>query len=128
MRGSRRRIDGGVEEGSVVGVDYDPLLAKLVVRAETRGAAIARARRALSEWIVLGVETKSRLLDAVLASSPSAFRSTSRPSATATGIETGDAPRPATHAASTRPFSRCDVNAGDRRMSGEPRTVSRARS
>ena len=62
------RVDGGVEEGSVVGVDYDPLLAKLVVHAQTRGAAIARARRALSEWIVLGVETNARLLEAVLAS------------------------------------------------------------
>jgi acetyl/propionyl-CoA carboxylase alpha subunit len=62
------RIDAGVEEGSIVGVDYDPLLAKLVVSASTREAAIARARRALEEWIVLGVETNARLLDAVLAS------------------------------------------------------------
>ena len=62
------RVDAGVEEGSVVGVDFDPLLAKLVVSAATREAAIARARRALGEWIVLGVETNARLLDAVLAS------------------------------------------------------------
>jgi acetyl/propionyl-CoA carboxylase alpha subunit len=62
------RVDAGVGEGSVVGVDYDPLLAKLVVSASTREAAIARARRALGEWIVLGVETNARLLDAVLAS------------------------------------------------------------
>jgi acetyl/propionyl-CoA carboxylase alpha subunit len=62
------RVDAGVEEGSVVGVDYDPLLAKLVVSASNRAAAIARARRALGEWIVLGVETNARLLDAVLAS------------------------------------------------------------
>jgi acetyl/propionyl-CoA carboxylase alpha subunit len=62
------RIDAGVEEGRVVGVDYDPLLAKLVVSASTRASAIARARRALEEWVVLGVETNARLLDAVLAS------------------------------------------------------------
>jgi acetyl/propionyl-CoA carboxylase alpha subunit len=62
------RVDAGVEEGSFVGVDYDPLLAKLVVSAGTRRAAIERARRALGEWVVLGVETNGRLLEAVLAS------------------------------------------------------------
>jgi acetyl/propionyl-CoA carboxylase alpha subunit len=62
------RVDAGVEEGSIVGVDYDPLLAKLVVSAETREAAIARAKRALEDWVVLGVETNARLLAAVLAS------------------------------------------------------------
>ncbi len=64
------RVDAGVEEGSVVGVEYDPLLAKLVVRAETRDAAIGRARRALAEWVILGVETNLPLLDAVCASGP----------------------------------------------------------
>ncbi len=67
------RVDAGIGEGSVVGVEYDPLLAKLVVSAGTREAAIARARRALAEWIVLGVETNIPLLDAVCASEP--FRS-----------------------------------------------------
>ena len=62
------RLDAGVETGSVVGVEYDPLLAKLILRASDRDAAIARARRALSEWIVLGVETNQPLLAAVLSS------------------------------------------------------------
>ena len=60
------RVDAGVEEGSRVGVEYDPLLAKLTVSAESRVAAIERAQRALSEWIVLGVETNLSLLRAVL--------------------------------------------------------------
>ena len=60
------RVDAGVGEGSEVGVDYDPLLAKLVVSAPDRDAAIRRARRALDEWIVLGVETNAPLLRAVL--------------------------------------------------------------
>ena len=60
------RVDAGVAEGTAVGVEYDPLLAKLVVSAETRGAAIERARRALGEWIVLGVETNAALLARVL--------------------------------------------------------------
>ena len=60
------RVDAGVAEGSRVGVEYDPLLAKLIVRAETREAAIARARRAVAEWVVLGVETNLPTLAAVL--------------------------------------------------------------
>jgi len=60
------RVDAGVEEGSVVGVEYDPLLAKLIVRAEDRAAAIARARRAVGAWIVLGVETNLSTLARVL--------------------------------------------------------------
>jgi acetyl/propionyl-CoA carboxylase alpha subunit len=41
------RVDSGVVEGSDVPVHYDPLLAKLIVHAETRDAAIARALAAL---------------------------------------------------------------------------------
>jgi acetyl/propionyl-CoA carboxylase alpha subunit len=62
------RVDAGVQEGSTIGLDYDPLLAKLVVSAPDRPAAIARARRALTEWVVVGVETNSPLLEVVLAS------------------------------------------------------------
>jgi acetyl/propionyl-CoA carboxylase alpha subunit len=62
------RVDAGVEEGSVVGLEYDPLLAKLVISAASREAAIQRARRALAEWVVLGVETNIPLLSAVLES------------------------------------------------------------
>jgi acetyl/propionyl-CoA carboxylase alpha subunit len=67
------RVDAGVGEGSDVGLEFDPLLAKLVVSAPDRDGAIARARRAVSEWVVLGVETNAPLLSAVLESSD--FRS-----------------------------------------------------
>jgi acetyl/propionyl-CoA carboxylase alpha subunit len=67
------RMDAGIERGSRVGVDYDPLLAKLVVHAADRAAAIQRALRALEEWVVLGVETNLPLLQEVLRSD--AFRS-----------------------------------------------------
>ena len=60
------RVDAGVERGSAVGLDYDPLLAKLVVSASDRRAAIARARRALEDWVVLGVETNRATLAAVV--------------------------------------------------------------
>jgi acetyl/propionyl-CoA carboxylase alpha subunit len=62
------RVDAGAGAGTVVGLDYDPLLAKLVVSAPDRAAAIDRSRRALAEWVILGVETNAPFLDAVLSS------------------------------------------------------------
>ena len=51
------RNDVGVEAGSVVPIDYDPMLGKLVVHAEDRPRAIARLARALDDFEVTGVET-----------------------------------------------------------------------
>jgi acetyl/propionyl-CoA carboxylase alpha subunit len=62
------RVDSGVAAGSVVGLEYDPLLAKVIVHAEDRPRAIERALRALGEFVVLGVETNAPLLSAVLRS------------------------------------------------------------
>jgi acetyl-CoA carboxylase biotin carboxylase subunit len=51
------RWDGGIVQGTEVALHYDPLLAKLIVHAPTRAAAIARMRRALGELVIAGVET-----------------------------------------------------------------------
>jgi acetyl-CoA/propionyl-CoA carboxylase biotin carboxyl carrier protein len=51
------RVDSGVTEGDVVGVNYDPLLAKLIVHAETREAARMRAVAALRSYPILGTRT-----------------------------------------------------------------------
>jgi acetyl-CoA carboxylase biotin carboxylase subunit len=51
------RVDSGVEEGDVVPLDYDPMLAKFVVWGKDRDEAIRRARRALAEARVEGIET-----------------------------------------------------------------------
>jgi len=51
------RWDGGIEIGSEVGLFYDPMLAKLIVHAPTRDAAIARMHRALLELTIEGVES-----------------------------------------------------------------------
>jgi acetyl-CoA carboxylase biotin carboxylase subunit len=51
------RWDGGIEVGSEIGLFYDPMLAKLIVHAPTREAAIARMHRALLELTVDGVDT-----------------------------------------------------------------------
>jgi len=56
-RGPGIRSDSGVYEGWTVPLEYDPLLAKLVVWGNDRAEAIARLRRALSEYEVLGIKT-----------------------------------------------------------------------
>ena len=61
------RVDSGIETGSEVTLFYDPLLAKLIVSAENREAAIARTRTALREYVVHGVITNVDFLQAVLA-------------------------------------------------------------
>jgi len=51
------RWDAGIETGSDVGLFYDPMLAKLIVYAPTREAAVERMRRALGELVIDGLET-----------------------------------------------------------------------
>jgi acetyl-CoA/propionyl-CoA carboxylase biotin carboxyl carrier protein len=60
------RVDSGVEEGDIVSVHYDPLLAKVIAFADGRRAAIARARAALARFPVLGVQTNIAFLIAIL--------------------------------------------------------------
>jgi acetyl-CoA carboxylase biotin carboxylase subunit len=51
------RIDTHIYDGYVVPPHYDSLLAKLIVHAENRPAALARMRRALAEFVVEGCKT-----------------------------------------------------------------------
>jgi len=51
------RVDSGVREGDIVGGEFDSMLAKLIVWGETRENALARARRALSEYHIEGLAT-----------------------------------------------------------------------
>ncbi|AOP53250.1 MAG: acetyl/propionyl/methylcrotonyl-CoA carboxylase subunit alpha [Brevibacterium aurantiacum] len=51
------RLDSGIGEGSVVGTDFDPMLAKLIITGADRNQALARARRALDEYRIEGVST-----------------------------------------------------------------------
>jgi acetyl-CoA carboxylase, biotin carboxylase subunit len=55
--GAGVRWDGGIETDTEVTLHYDPMLAKLIVWAPTREAAIERMRRALDELAISGVET-----------------------------------------------------------------------
>ncbi len=60
------RNDSGVYEGWDVPVHYDPLISKLIVRAETRQDAIRRMRRAVAEYKVLGIRTTLPFFERVL--------------------------------------------------------------
>ena len=64
------RVDTHVYEGYVIPPFYDSLIAKVIVWAEDRDAAIARGERALSELELEGVATTRELALAVLASEP----------------------------------------------------------
>ena len=65
-RAPRVRVDGGVVEGGTVSVHYDPLLAKVIVHADTRSSAIGRAAAALRDFPILGIRTNVPYLLAVL--------------------------------------------------------------
>ncbi len=61
------RVDGGVYAGWNVPIEYDPLLVKLSTWAGTRTAAIARMRRAVEEFRVLGIITNLSLFAELMA-------------------------------------------------------------
>ncbi len=65
-RGPGIRIDSGYAAGDEVTRFYDPLLAKLIVSAEDRPAAIRRMQTALREYVVHGVATNIDFLQSVL--------------------------------------------------------------
>ena len=60
------RWEAGVEAGSVVGLDFDPMLAKVVAHAPTRAEAAARLALALERLHLGGVSTNRDLLVATL--------------------------------------------------------------
>jgi acetyl/propionyl-CoA carboxylase alpha subunit len=61
------RVDAGYEEGDTVTRHYDPLLAKVIARADDRRAALGLLAKALEETEVLGVRTNIPFLRALVA-------------------------------------------------------------
>ena len=51
------RVDTAIYPGYTIPSEYDSLLAKVIVHAPTRAEAIARMRRALTEFVIDGVST-----------------------------------------------------------------------
>jgi 3-methylcrotonyl-CoA carboxylase alpha subunit len=60
------RLDCGFLDGTEVGVNYDPMLAKLVVWGETRDVAISKSIVSLDEVLFLGVKTNRDYLKRIL--------------------------------------------------------------
>jgi urea carboxylase len=62
------RVDGWVEAGSQVSAWYDPMLAKLIVTAPDRAAAVGALQQALDESRIAGIETNLDWLRTVVRS------------------------------------------------------------
>jgi acetyl-CoA/propionyl-CoA carboxylase biotin carboxyl carrier protein len=61
------RVDSGIRAGSVIGSDYDPMLAKVIGHGADRAAALRTLDRALAGTAVLGVTTNIEFLRFLLA-------------------------------------------------------------
>ena len=60
------RVDDGLEEGMEVSIYYDPMIAKLITFGADRTEAIARMKRAISEYRISGVQTTLNFADYVM--------------------------------------------------------------
>jgi acetyl/propionyl-CoA carboxylase alpha subunit len=60
------RVDAGVADGSIVGVHYDPMLAKVIAHGPTRDDACRRLSAALDGTELHGVTTNRELLIGIL--------------------------------------------------------------
>jgi len=69
-KGPGIRNDCGIYSGVNVPVEYDPILSKLVVHAESRPLAISKMVKALKDYVILGVRTPTDFLMDLLQSDP----------------------------------------------------------
>jgi len=60
------RVDTGVRTGSVIGLDYDAMIAKMTVTAENRLTAIARLLWCLRHTVIFGTVTNVNYLQDIL--------------------------------------------------------------
>jgi acetyl-CoA/propionyl-CoA carboxylase biotin carboxyl carrier protein len=60
--GSGVRIDSGLARGTIVGSDYDPMLAKVIAHAGDRASALRELDAALADTAVLGLTTNIEFL------------------------------------------------------------------
>jgi propionyl-CoA carboxylase alpha subunit len=61
------RVDHGTTEGQEISASFDPMIAKVIGRGDTREEAIRRIRGALRETVLLGLTTNAAYLEQVLA-------------------------------------------------------------
>ena len=60
------RVDSGVVKGQEISPYYDPMIAKIIAHAASRGEAIAQLRDAVSRTRITGIDTNSPYLSAIL--------------------------------------------------------------
>lgn len=51
------RVDGGYEQGMKIPLNYDPMIAKLIVHADTRELSIEKTLKAINEYEIAGFST-----------------------------------------------------------------------
>ena len=61
------RVDTGVRCGDLIGINYDPMIAKLIVHADNREAALAKLKLALQQYQILGLSTNLGFLARLVA-------------------------------------------------------------
>jgi 3-methylcrotonyl-CoA carboxylase alpha subunit len=61
------RVDTGVRNGDTIGINYDPMIAKLVVHGPDRATALARLNYALRQYRILGPSTNLDFLGRLVA-------------------------------------------------------------
>ena len=61
------RVDTGVRSGDTIGINYDPMIAKLVVHGPDRATALARLNYALRQYQILGPSTNLDFLGRLVA-------------------------------------------------------------
>ena len=64
--GTGIRVDSGVYTSYTIPPFYDPMISKLIVWGRDRNEAIARMRRALFEYIIVGIKTNISFHQAVM--------------------------------------------------------------
>ena len=89
---SRARFDSGIEMGSVVGTEFDPMLAKVVMAAPTRTEAALGLASALDRTRMGGVVTNRDFLSAVLRSEEFLAGDTTTDFIDRTGLATASPP------------------------------------
>jgi len=77
------RIDTGVREGDIIGVHYDPMIAKLIAYGPDRASALQKLRYALAATQIAGLASNVAYLSAIAA----------HPAFAAAALDTGFLPR-----------------------------------
>jgi propionyl-CoA carboxylase alpha chain len=65
-QGEGVRTDSGIEAGSTIGIEFDPMIAKVIVKAPTRREAAAKLARALEATRIQGITHNRDFLVATL--------------------------------------------------------------